>query len=168
MFQKFSEKYLAEFVYGAIDGTVTTFAIISAVSGAALSPAVVLVLGFSNVLADGFSMAASNYLSEKSDTALNGAGDKETPLKTAGVTFASFVLVGSIPILPFALLYNNPSVNPFTVSIAATIAAFLIIGYVRGRVTKENKIVAALETLLIGAVAAAIAYGVGSWLEGLI
>lgn len=167
MLQKFSEKYLAEFVYGAIDGTVTTFAIISAVSGAALSPAIVLVLGFSNVLADGFSMAASNYLSEKSDTALNGVGEKEAPIKTAAVTFASFVLIGSIPILPFAILYNS-DVNSFLVSIIATVIAFLIIGYVRGRVTKENRIVAALETLAIGAIAAAIAYGVGSFVDGIV
>lgn len=154
-------------MYGAIDGTVTTFAIISAVSGAALSPAIVLVLGFSNVLADGFSMAASNYLSEKSDTALNGLGEKESPLKTASVTFISFVLIGSIPILPFAILYNSDA-NSFLVSIIATVIAFLIIGYVRGRVTKENRIVAALETLAIGAIAAAIAYGVGSFVDGIV
>ncbi len=49
-----SERYLREFVYGAIDGTVTTFAIVSGVVGAGLSPSIVLILGLANVLADGF------------------------------------------------------------------------------------------------------------------
>jgi VIT1/CCC1 family predicted Fe2+/Mn2+ transporter len=54
--------YLKDFVYGAIDGTVTTFAVVSGVVGAGLSIKAILVLGVANLLADGFSMAMSNYL----------------------------------------------------------------------------------------------------------
>lgn len=53
--------YLRDFLYGAIDGAVTTFAIVSGVAGAGLSSAVVLILGLANLFADGFSMAASNF-----------------------------------------------------------------------------------------------------------
>ena len=53
--------YLRDFVYGGIDGAVTTFAIVAGVVGAALSSKVILILGLANLLADGFSMAASNY-----------------------------------------------------------------------------------------------------------
>ena len=53
--------YLRDWIYGGIDGTVTTFAVVSGVVGASFSPVVILVLGFANLLADGFSMAASNY-----------------------------------------------------------------------------------------------------------
>ena len=59
-------KYLPDFVYGGIDGSVTTFAIVAGVTGASLSPTIVLILGFANLFADGFSMAISNYLSTKS------------------------------------------------------------------------------------------------------
>ncbi|MHC4959365.1 MAG: VIT1/CCC1 transporter family protein [Planctomycetota bacterium] len=59
--------YLGDGVLGAIDGTVTTFAIVAASSGAGLSSGVALVLGFANVVADGFSMAASNYMKAKAD-----------------------------------------------------------------------------------------------------
>lgn len=58
--------YLSDFVYGGIDGAITTFAIVAGVVGASLSPAIILILGFANLLADGFSMAVSNYLSSKS------------------------------------------------------------------------------------------------------
>ncbi|MCA9232176.1 MAG: VIT1/CCC1 transporter family protein [Planctomycetales bacterium] len=54
--------YLRDFVYGAIDGTVTTFAIVSAVAGAGFDSGIVIVMGIANLLGDGFSMAASNYL----------------------------------------------------------------------------------------------------------
>ena len=53
-----------EFVYGAIDGTITTFAVVSGAAGAALSPVVVIILGFANLIADGFSMTCGNFLSE--------------------------------------------------------------------------------------------------------
>ena len=58
-------QYLGEFVYGAIDGTVTTFAVVSGATGAALSPGIVVILGFANLIADGFSMATGNFLSER-------------------------------------------------------------------------------------------------------
>lgn len=58
---------LRDAVYGAIDGTVTTFAIVAGVVGAGLSPFIIVVLGLANVLADGFSMAAANYLGTKAE-----------------------------------------------------------------------------------------------------
>jgi len=56
---------LRDMVYGAIDGAVTTFAIVAGVAGAGLSTKVILILGLANVLADGFSMAAANYSGTK-------------------------------------------------------------------------------------------------------
>jgi VIT1/CCC1 family predicted Fe2+/Mn2+ transporter len=53
--------YLRDFIYGAIDGAVTTFAVVCGVQGAGLEPAIVVILGVANLLADGFSMAASNF-----------------------------------------------------------------------------------------------------------
>lgn len=58
---------LRDAIYGAIDGTVTTFAIVAGVAGAGLSPFIIVILGLANVLADGFSMAAANYSGTKAD-----------------------------------------------------------------------------------------------------
>ncbi len=60
-------KYLGEFVYGGIDGSVTTFAVVAGAVGANLDSAVILILGFANLLADGFSMSVGAYLSNKSE-----------------------------------------------------------------------------------------------------
>ena len=61
-------QYLGEFVYGAIDGSVTTFAVVAGATGAALNPIVVIILGFANLIADGFSMACGAFLSEKTQS----------------------------------------------------------------------------------------------------
>ena len=57
---------IEDFVYGATDGAVTTFAVVAGVVGASLSPSIVIILGFANLFADGFAMAVGNYLSTKS------------------------------------------------------------------------------------------------------
>lgn len=59
--------YLRDWIYGGIDGAVTTFAIVAGAVGAALSAKTILILGIANLLADGFSMAAANYSGTKSE-----------------------------------------------------------------------------------------------------
>jgi VIT1/CCC1 family predicted Fe2+/Mn2+ transporter len=62
--------YLRDFIYGAVDGVVTTFAVVSGVAGAGLPSNIVIVLGAANLAADGFSMAVSNYLGTRADRQL--------------------------------------------------------------------------------------------------
>src|SRR6185503_830455 len=62
-----NHNYLRDWIYGGIDGSVTTFAVVSGVAGARLSPWIILVMGFANLLADGFSMAASNFLGTRAE-----------------------------------------------------------------------------------------------------
>lgn len=57
--------HFEDFVYGSIDGAVTTFAVVAGVVGASLSTNIILILGFANMFADGFSMAVANYQSSK-------------------------------------------------------------------------------------------------------
>lgn len=66
----YQHSYLRDFIYGAIDGAVTTFAVVSGVAGAGLSPSIIIVLGFANLIGDGFSMAASNFLGTRADEQL--------------------------------------------------------------------------------------------------
>jgi VIT1/CCC1 family predicted Fe2+/Mn2+ transporter len=62
-----SQNYLRDFVYGGVDGTVTTFAVVAGTIGASLDPRIVLILGVANLIADGFSMAASNFLGTRAE-----------------------------------------------------------------------------------------------------
>jgi VIT1/CCC1 family predicted Fe2+/Mn2+ transporter len=165
----YREKYLPEFIYGGIDGVVTTFAIVAGVVGAGLNPSIVLILGFSNVLADGFSMASSNFLAERAEVRM-GRGSGKTPIRTAFATFSSFVLLGTAPLIAFLfeLLFGWFSGHQFVVSIILTSLAFIVIGFIKGGVTGQNKIRASVETLLVGGIAALVAYGVGAFLHNLV
>jgi len=164
-------KYLPEFVYGGIDGSITTFAIVAGAIGAKFSSAVILILGFANLFADGFSMAVSNYLSTKSDRDLNVRKKFEKkPIKSAIATFISFVIIGFIPLLFFILAIFIPSLieKSFLFSLILTGMAFLFVGAVKGIITRKNKFSSAIETLIVGGIASGIAFGVGYLLRSLI
>lgn len=165
--------FLPDFVYGAIDGLVTTFAIVSGVVGASLSAGVILVLGFANVLADGFSMGVSNYLAIKSQNQLNiknGVNELQNPMRSGLITFVSFVFMGFLPLLPFVLGFfiNFENIDLFNYSMIITGSLFFVVGWMRGTITESNRLVAGVETLLIGTLAALISYLVGFMLKGLV
>lgn len=60
------ESALGDFMLGGVDGVVTTFAVVAGSAGGQLSATAVVILGFANLIADGFSMAISNYLGTRS------------------------------------------------------------------------------------------------------
>ena len=167
--KEIKRKYLPEFVYGGIDGAVTTFAVVMGSFGASLSSTIIIILGFANLFADGFSMAASNYLSTKSEKLLDKKNNKE-PLKTASATFFSFLVVGFIPLLSFVLAVFFPSVESlkFFYSGFLTFIAFVVIGLLKGKITGHNKTLSVLETVLIGGLAAIIAFIVGYLINSIV
>lgn len=59
--------YLRDFIYGAIDGAVTTFAVVAGATGAGLSHSIVVIMGVANLVADGFSMGVSNFLGSRAE-----------------------------------------------------------------------------------------------------
>ncbi len=224
------EAYVPEFVYGGIDGAVTTFAVVAASAGAELSAGIVLILGISNMLADGFSMSVGSFLSTKSEaenyenikaeeykeTEIFPAEEREEirriyrskgfegkiledivthiisnkdlwveemmigehgmikeekdPKINGFMTFLAFCVLGSVPIAPYAYSFvsGNEIQNKFVIACVCTGIAFGLIGYMKGIVNNTNKGRAILETLLLGGIAAGVAYFVGDWLEKII
>ena len=159
-------KYLPEYVYGGVDGLVTTFAIVTASIGIGASAGVILVLGVANVLADAWSMGSSDYLSSHAEAEQDGHTDEEKPpLSTAFATFFAFIVVGFVPLLPFILALFHPPFEVWAgwVSVGATMATFLVVGYISGSVSGAPRLISALRAFGVGAVAAIIAFGVG-WL----
>lgn len=211
------KNHLKDIIYGGIDGAVTTFAIVAGVEGAGLSHGIIVALGLANILADGFSMAASNYSGTKAELddrkriiqveerhiAMHPEGEREelrqilqnrglsgtvldeatsaiarnkqkwidlmlsdeyglareepAPLRAALATFTAFMIAGSVPLLPFVL--GLP--NPFITAIIATLLTFFLIGSGKSRWSLSSWWRSGFETLLIGGVAALLAYGVG-------
>lgn len=63
----FDGEYISEFVYGGIDGAITTFAVVAGAAGADAGITWVLIFGFANLIADGFSMSVGNFFSTKAE-----------------------------------------------------------------------------------------------------
>ncbi|HEX6913218.1 MAG TPA: VIT1/CCC1 transporter family protein [Longimicrobium sp.] len=154
--------YLRDLVYGANDGIITTFAVVAGVAGAALSVRTVLILGMANLLADGFSMGASNFLSIRSEEAVrHSRGDpmgEPFPFRHGLATMLAFFVAGAVPLLPYVLVTPD---RRFGVAVWATLVTLFVVGALRSTVTLLRWWKAGLEMLLVGATAAAVAYGVG-------
>jgi VIT1/CCC1 family predicted Fe2+/Mn2+ transporter len=209
--------YLRDWIYGGIDGSVTTFAVVSGVSGARLSSWIILVMGFANLFADGFSMAASNFLGTKAEHEdlerleavenrhidLAPEGEREevrqifyqkgfagedlsrmvqlvtserkrwvrtmlteeyglpyavrSPWIAALSTFSAFLACGIIPLVPYLLQLPHA----LTLSLTMTGAVFFAIGSAKSRWSTSSWLRSGLVTLLVGAIAAGLAYAAG-------
>jgi vacuolar iron transporter family protein len=216
--------YLRDWIYGGIDGSVTTFAVVTGVVGAHLSPAVIVIMGLANLMGDGFSMAASNFLGTKSEhddvrrleaierrhievapegereevrqifAAKGFAGtdlervvelitsdpdrwvrtmlteeyglplEPRSPWMAATSTFSAFAICGLVPLLPF--LIGVP--RAFAISVVLTGAMFFLIGSVKSYWSTVRWWRSGLSTLLVGGIAASLAYAVGVFLKNLV
>ena len=220
------QTYLREFVYGGIDGAVTTFAVVAGGYGANLDTGILIILGFANLFADGFSMSVGAYLSAKSERDTYDKHEKieywevenlpeverkeiadiyrakgfegellekvvdhicadktlwvaemmkdelgmmretKSPLKIGIATLVSFILVGLIPLTVYLWTYFYPStINTFLWTSILTGLAFSLVGWLKSSVNQTSAIRGIGETVLLGLLAAVVAYYVGDVLE---
>lgn len=161
-----ADKYLSDFVYGSIDGIITTFAIVTGTMGAKLHHNIILILGISNVLADGFSMAVSRYLSAEVEEEMEKIARDPSPLFSAIVTFLAFVAMGMIPLLAFVIGYiTQTKTGLYRWTFILTALALYLVGYLKGHIGDSILSDSGTETLLIGGAAAFISYYVGKYLQ---
>jgi len=167
--------YLGDAIYGANDGIITTFAVAAGVIGADLSLGIVLIIGFASLVADGFSMATSNYLAQKSERAviekIEGIRQARreihtNPYTSALVTFVAFIFAGLIPLAPFLFTADIGAVLPY--AIFTTGFALFSIGAARTLVTGRHWFMSGLEMALIGGAAASLAYFIGEFISGIV
>ncbi|MEI6222494.1 MAG: VIT1/CCC1 transporter family protein [bacterium] len=94
----------------------------------------------------------------------NPEGDN--PSLNALVTFLSFIFFGFIPLFPYVFLRELPAQTAFIVSSTATLLALILLGYVRGKMSKEKIWQSIAEVTLIGGSSAIIAFLVGTFFKG--
>jgi vacuolar iron transporter family protein len=152
--------YLPDLVYGANDGIITTFAVVTGVVGADLSERIILILGFANLLADGFSMGASNYLARRSYANAEERSTGREAARHGAATVLGFVTAGLVPLV--AYLVPLPDDMRFPVAIALTLSTLFAVGASRAFITRLGWVRSGLEMLFVGALAAAVAYSIGA------
>ncbi len=151
-------KFLSEFIYGSVDGLITTFAIISSSVGANIPNIYMIIICFASILADGYSMGVSRYLSYSAETKINTS---KNHILSGLYTFISFVSVGILPVIPFLFMINNE----FETSIIVTMLLFIIIGFIKGKLLNNSIFQSIAETFLLGVSASLISYYVGYYLK---
>jgi VIT1/CCC1 family predicted Fe2+/Mn2+ transporter len=156
--------YIRDLVYGANDGIITTFAVVAGIAGGALSHTAILVVGVANLAADGLSMAVGNFLSirahESAREAENLPEEEAHPWKHGIATFVAFVVAGTLPLVPYALI--PAATNVFAWSGVLAFAGLFAVGASRTLVTLDRWWRAGSEMLLLGVLVAAAAYGAGA------
>jgi vacuolar iron transporter family protein len=222
--------YLRDFVYGGIDGAITTFAVVAGVAGAELAATVVIILGGANLLADGFSMAVGNYLASRAERQererahrdeqrqirLVPEGEREEirqifaakgfegaelervvdvitsdpvlwadtmmreelgysiaerdEVRAALTTLVAFITVGFLPLSVYVydLVAPGEMDDAFAWSAVMTAVAFAAVGGMKSRFVDQSWWRSALETVVVGGVAAALAYGTGAFLQSVV
>jgi VIT1/CCC1 family predicted Fe2+/Mn2+ transporter len=152
--------YLQDIVYGANDGIVTTLVVIASVTGAAMPPAAILILGIANLAADGFSMGTSNVLSVRSTLTAATRPRLIDASRNGAATFAAFVLAGLLPLSAYMLPFAHDARFPAACVLAG--AALFGVGACRSLFSDRPWLVAGLEMLALGTVASAVAYAIGA------
>ena len=163
-------------VYGADDGIVTTFAVVSGAAGAGLSARVIIILGIANMVADGVSMGLGDFLGERSEQKFRRQEHltyRKTRLwKTGFITFVAFISAGLLPLVPYGWpLIEGQPLNiswQFPLSMAATGTALFLVGSVRTIFTGGSWLRNGLEMLTVGAAAAAASYLIGAVVKNMI
>ncbi len=153
-YKKEFRHHIAQFVYGATDGTVTTFAIVAGAQGASLGPKTALIMGFANLFADGL----------KKKYRFSGVFVRSL------VTFIAFVLAGAVPltVYVYAFAASKSDGQFFIWSLILSGLCFLLIGALKGLAVRRGIVKSMIETLMLGSSAAAIAYFAGVILERMI
>ncbi|HLB46265.1 MAG TPA: VIT1/CCC1 transporter family protein, partial [Anaerolineales bacterium] len=95
--------------------------------------------------------------------------DEGNPFINGLVTFAAFVVASAVPLLVYllGLVFSVPAQAAFPVAIALSGLALFGLGAAKVTVTKLNPIRSGFEMLIVGGLAAGVAYVVGALLKGI-
>ncbi len=87
----------------------------------------------------------------------------DNPYLTGLTTFASFIVFGAIPLLPF-LVHTSASANTvFVYSCIGTAIALVLLGLLKWKIVGSNLYASLTEVILVGGTAAVIAFYVGTF-----
>lgn len=154
---------IREIVFGLEDGSVSTLGSITGIATATGNQSVVIVSGLVIIAVESLSMAAGTYLSNKTqDRAqflINHKQDSDkNPVKDALFMGISYIIGGSVPILPYLFLSVTFALP---ISVVAVLCSIFLIGLLSGKLTRTSPVKTAMEMVIVSISAAALGFIVG-------
>ena len=155
--------FLSEFIYGGMDGIITTSSIVSGVLGADISYNYAFILGISSLFSDGFSMGISRYNSLSN---VHNNDSKHNPIVSGFATFLSFIIVGFLPLIPFLILDKNNNDKEYIKQtiLLFTLFSFFLVGFIKGIYVKKV-FYSIFETIIIGSIASLMSYYIAKYFK---
>lgn len=163
MSSKVNQAYLRSAIFGLEDGLVSTTGTVVGIATGIADKQVVVLAGLVVVAVEALSMAAGQYLSEKSSHQLEkGSAEMSILIKGALIMFFTYILGGLVPILPILLL---PLSSALINAVIFALIGLFAVGYLAGKIVKVNPFYNAIEMLIIGGAATLLGVVVGYLLK---
>ena len=163
--------YLKSIIYGGTDGIVTLFNIISGVEGAKLNHSIIFIIGIGTLIADAVSMGFSDFISSEANNQYkehyNIDNKNPNPKKSGLVTFLSFLIFGSIPLITY-IIFSKYSKYKYINTLLSTIVALFILGSIQSIFTKQLWYKSGLNVSLYGLLASIISYSFGKLMSSFV
>jgi VIT1/CCC1 family predicted Fe2+/Mn2+ transporter len=159
--------YVRSFTFGVEDSLVSTVGLLSGVATAGVPARTVFLSGAILIVVEALSMATGSFLSEES--AEEYESQRETrdrkPVVAAFIMFVSYIGAGIIPLLPY-ILYSAE--EAFVLSIAASLFALFLLGFISAKLFKVNMLRKGLQMSILGALAITAGITIGQLLTRLV
>jgi VIT1/CCC1 family predicted Fe2+/Mn2+ transporter len=163
-------QFIRDIVFGTNDALLTNIGIITGFTASLAETRLIILAVLVDIFTSAFAMSMGTYLSRTSeDDYLNLSLSHDTkhhvdkvlanPYVAAAVMWIVYVIAGFIPLLPFFLGFSPTDAAKVSVVFGAT--AFIIVGIVKGKITRTSLRKSALQFFLLGGSAALIGYGIG-------
>lgn len=144
--------FIRNFIFGVEDSLVSTVGLVSGVAVAGVDRGTILLTGLVLIVVEALSMGVGSVLSESStqELALRKGGSLRVPVVGGSIMFVSYFIAGFIPLAPYAVFGVDAA---FPLSIAASLVALFLLGYVSARMFKGRPVRSALRMLVLGGLA---------------
>lgn len=156
--KRIAPDYVHSIFFGIEDSLVSTTGALAGIAIGAGSKSVILMTALVIIAVESTSMGASEFLSEETEEDIEKEKMPANPKISGLLIFASYVIAGLVPLVPYLLL---PHLQAIPVSIVAALIGMAILGLIKGRVSNKSQFRSALEVLVIGGIAAGIGIAVG-------
>ncbi len=152
--------YVRNFIFGAEDSLVSTVGLLVGITSAGITQSEIIISGIVLICVEAFSMSVGSFLSERTteESFANYDHRKSNSLWAAVIMFASYLVCGLIPLLPYLII---PLHQAFWWSIVLSLLALLILGIISAKILKTKILKSGLRMMLVGGLAIALGVMVG-------
>lgn len=151
-------EYLRSSLFGFEDALVSTTGMVVGISIGTTNLKFILLAAFVTIAVEAVSMGAGEFLSDEAVHELDKKLSKDNTVVAALVMFLSYIIGGLIPVIPIIFM---PHYLGIAGSIISAFTGLFILGFIKGKIVKINRVKSAFEMLAVGGIAAIIGIIVG-------